>query len=356
MADITCPGTAGLLERLSLAVGLSGHEAGIASIVSEAFGPLCDETRLDRLGNFMGLKRGDGPEPRPRAMFAAHMDEIGLIVTKIDEKGFLRFSNIGGVDPRVLPGLQVLVHGGKPLPGVIGAKPPHILRPDELSEAARMEDMYIDTGLPAGEAHALIHVGDVVSFRPSFARMGDMVYGKSLDDRAGVAVLYECLVRLKSMKHSSDVFVVATVQEETRLSGAIVSTFGLKPDVGIAVDVTHGDMPGVGEHQSSKLDKGPALSIGPNVHPKVYERLQAVARDHSVPVQVEVSPASTGTDAWAMQVTRSGVATGVISIPLRYMHTPVETGHLSDIAQAGRLAAHFAASLDSAFVEGLRCY
>ena len=345
-----------LLGRLSEMVGLPGHESAVSGAVREAFGPLCDEVRLDRLGNCIAFKRGDGGEPRPRVMFAAHMDEIGLMVTRIEDGGFLRFTNLGGVDQRILPGAEVLVHGREGLHGIVGVKPPHILRPEESSEASKMEDMYIDCGMPEDEIRGLVSVGDVVSLASGFSKLGDFVSGKSLDDRAGVAVLHDCLQRLGRLRHACDVYAVATVQEEMGFRGAMISTFGVAPDVGIAIDVTHGDMAGIPEYQTSCLDKGPAISTGPNVHPRVFSRLQEVAKENSVPFQVEVSPASTGTDAWAMQVTRSGVATGVISIPVRYMHTPVETAAANDIRQAGRLAAQFAASMDRSFVEGLKCF
>ncbi|MCR4397908.1 MAG: M42 family metallopeptidase [Firmicutes bacterium] len=346
-----------MLETLSRSSGLPGHESGVSGVVADALRALCDEVRLDRLGNCIGLRRGEGEEPRPRVMFAAHMDEVGLIVTKIEEGGFLRFSSMGGVDPRILPGSEVRVLGsGASLAGIVGVKPPHIIHEDDTSEAIKADDMYIDTGLTEEEVRRRVRVGDVVSLNSTFARLGGLVSGKSLDDRAGVAVLVDCARRLGRMRHEADVFLVATIQEETGLRGAMVSTYGIAPDVGIAVDVTHGDMPGVPEHDTARLGKGPAIATGPNVHPAVFARLKRVAEDNSIPFQVEVCPESTGTDAWAMQVTKSGVATGVISVPVRYMHTSVEVAALDDVRHAGRLSAHFAASVDRGFSEGLRCY
>lgn len=354
--EVGAPGALELLGRLSALVGLPGHESGVSVAVSEAFGAFCDEVRIDRLGNCIALKRGDGEEPRPKVMFAAHMDEIGLIVTKIEEGGFLRFTGLGGVDPKILPGSEVVVHGRDGLPGIVGVKPPHIIQPGESSEATKMGDMYIDCGLAEALVRERVSVGDVVSLASAFSKLGEFVCGKSLDDRAGVVVLHDCLERLQHMRHVADVYAVATVQEETGLRGAMVSAFGVTPDIGVAVDVTHGDMPGAREHETFRLEKGPAIATGPNVHPVVFSRLLEVAKEHSIPFQVEVSAASTGTDAWAIQIVRSGVATGVISIPLRYMHTPVETVAVEDIRQAGRLAAHFAAVVDRPLVEGLRCF
>ncbi|NPV69506.1 MAG: M42 family metallopeptidase [Firmicutes bacterium] len=348
--------TLDFLGRLSRATGLPGHESEVSRIVAEAFGPLAADVRIDRLGSCIAFKPGDGPGPRPKVMFAAHSDQIGLVVTKIEDGGFLRFAGMGGVDPRVLPGMEVLIHGRASIPGVVGSKPPHTVPPEERNAAFKMDELYVDAGLAEEQVRENVQVGDMVSFESAFSPLGDFVVGKSFDDRAGVAVLYECLDCLSRLRHSADVYIVATVQEETGMRGAACSTFCISPDVGIAIDVTHGDMPGIPEYLTSRLDKGPVLSAGPNVHPKVLARLDEVARRNGIPAQTEVSGGSSGTDAWAIQVTRSGVATGVISIPLRYMHTPVEVLSLRDIQEAGRLAAQFAADLDRAFVEGLRCY
>ncbi len=343
------------LERLSRASGLPGFESEVTRLVMDAFRPFASEVTVDRLGNCIAFKPGDSPAPRPKVMLAAHMDQVGLIVTKIEEGGFLRFIGMGGVDPRILPGMEVMVHGRASIYGVVGSRPPHMTAPDDERKAFKMEDLYIDTGLAEEQVRDNIQAGDVVSFESAFLRLGDLVAGRSFDDRAGVAVLMECLSRLSQLRHATDVYAVATVQEETGLSGATCSTFCISPEIGIAVDVTHGDMPGVPEHLSSRVDRGPVLSAGPNVHPRVLARLEDVAKRNGIPCQTEVSGGSTGTDAWAIQVSRTGVATGVISVPVRYMHTPVEVLSPRDIREAGRLAAEFAAGLDRGFVEGLRC-
>ena len=344
------------LKRASEAVGLPGYESEIARLAREAFRPFADEVRVDRLGNSIAKKRGEGADPRPKVMLAAHMDEIGLIVTKIEERGFLRFSSLGGVDPRVLPGLEVTVHGERPVEGVVGSKPPHVLDDEERKKAFKMDDLYIDLGMSEEEVRKVVHVGDVVSFAAGCHPCGEHLSGKSLDDRAGVAAIFECMVQLSRLRHVADVYAVATVQEEVGLRGATVSAFGIVPDIGLAIDVCHAHAIGLPEHKTSGMGKGPVLSLGPNVHPKVYELLEKVAKDNGIPVQTEVSPDTTGTDAWAMQVTRAGVATGVISIPLRYMHTAVEVVSPEDVRRAGRLAALFCAAVDAAFVGGLTCY
>jgi len=344
------------LKKSSMAHGVTGYEfANVASLVEEAMLGLVDEIRHDALGNVIGLKKGEGSEPRPRIMLAGHMDEVGLIVTKIEERGFLRFSMMGGVDPRILPGHEVIVYGKRHLSGIVGVKPPHLTSPEEARKAQRMEDLFIDVGLPEEEVRKLVKVGDVITFKRQVTElMGDVISGKSFDDRAGVAVILAALEELRKYKVTADVYAVATTQEEVGLRGAAVSSYGIAPDIGIAIDVCHGETPGVPEWRTSSLGKGPAIAQGGNIHPKIHAALERAGKELGISVQVEVAPAATGTDAWAIQMTREGVATGLISIPLRYMHTSVETLSFGDVDKAGRLLARFIASVDSSFVKELR--
>lgn len=344
------------MRELSEGVGVSGHEQAVGLQVKKALEPLVDEAYVDRLSNTILVKRGEGAEPRPKVMLAGHMDEVGMLVSKIDKKGFLRFTEIG-LDQRILPAHEVVVHGKKDYVGVIGVKPPHILSPSERKKAIKLEDMYIDIGLSEEEAREQVEVGDLITYHRRFTPLqGDTVAGKSFDDRAGVVVIAECLKELSRAKHLADVYGVATVQEEVGFRGAITGAFGIKPDIGIAIDVTQGDTPGVPDWATSDLGKGPAIAVGANVHPKVFEALRKIAEDRSIPYQVEPAPAGTGTDAWAIQVSQAGVATGLISIPLRYMHTSVETMNMEDVKNAGRLLAHFIIGIDSAFMEALNSW
>lgn len=346
------------LKKASLASGVTGFEfAEISALVEEAMSGLVDEVRRDALGNIIGYRKGEGPDPRPKIMLAGHMDEIGLMVTKIEEGGFLRFTSMGGVDPRILPGHEVTVHGRRPLTGLIGIKPPHLMSPEEAQKAHKMEELFIDVGLPEQEVKSLVRVGDVVTFKRQVTElMGDLLAGKSMDDRAGVAVILVCLDELKRYKVSADVFAVATTQEEVGLRGAQVSAYGVVPDIGIAIDVCHGETPGVPEWRTASLGKGPAIAQGANIHPKIYEALERAARELGISTQPEPAPGATGTDAWAIQMTRAGVATGLVSIPLRYMHTSVETLSVGDVEKAGRLLARFVASCDVSFVKELRTW
>lgn len=342
------------LKKASMAYGVSGHEfQNAASVMEEAMTGLVDDMRCDALGNVIGYRRGDGEGPRPKVMLAGHMDEIGLIVKKIEEKGFLRFAGIG-VDPRVLPGHEVIVYGKRPLTGLVGVKPPHLVAPEDAMKAQKLDELFIDVGLPEDEVRKLVRVGDVVTYKRQVTElMGDFLSGKSMDDRAGVGVILVCLKELKKYKVPADVYGVATTQEETGFQGAIVSSYGIKPDIGIAIDVCHGETPGVPEWRTSQVGKGPTLAMGGNIHPKIFAGLKKAAEELGISIQTEVAPGRTGTDAWAMQMSGEGVATGLVSIPLRYMHTSVETLSVGDVLKAGRLLAKFIASCDEAFVKEL---
>jgi endoglucanase len=350
------------LRRLSEGVGVSGYEHGLHDLIRQALMPYASKFSIDALGNCVALRRGccgdreqEGRQGRPVSiMLAAHQDEIGLIVSKIDERGFLRVAQVGGFDPRTLVAQEVVVHGRRPLPGIIGMKPPHILSEEERKKAPKLEDLFIDIGLPVDEAREAVQVGDVVTLHRKFMELhGGIVSGKAIDDRGGVAALLECLRRLASLKHTADVYAVATTQEELGLKGATTSAYGLIPDLAVAIDVCHAG-PGLEGPNNSELGKGPAVAVGANIHPKLRDLLLSVAAECGIPVQHEVAPAATGTDAWAINISRAGIPTALLSIPLRYMHTSVETAAMSDVIHTGRLLAEFCARVDRALVEGLR--
>lgn len=346
------------LKEISEIDGVSGFEGRVASRIEEVMSPLVDEAKADNLGNLVFLKKGKSKDsaPPPRVLFCAHMDEIGFLVTRVEDNGFLRFTPLGGFDVRTLPGQRVTVHGSKPLPGIIGSKPVHLRRERDKKQGLKMENLFIDTGLPKEKVEELVRVGSVVAIdRTYLPLLQNCVAGKALDDRAGVAVLLQCARELELSRHEADVYFVATVQEEVGVRGAVVSTYGVSPDLGVAVDVCHGDFPGAQEHEVSKISKGPAVEKGPNIHPGVNERLVKVAREYQLPFQEEISPGPTGTDARAIQVSLEGIPTGLVSVPLRYMHTSVELASLTDVKTAGRLLAYFARGINRSFVEELLC-
>jgi len=340
-----------LLRDLSLASGVSGCEEKVQAIVRRALEPYAGALHTDALGNLIALKKGkhtDGVSTRA-IMLAAHADEIGLMVKGL-EKGFIRFSRVGGIDVRTLLGQEVVVHGLGPLPGIVGSRPPHVTSPEEREKIVGLDDLFIDVGMSQERLSEMVHVGDFITMRRDFLELaGGRVSGKAFDDRAGVVAVVECMEALSTMDHQWDVYAVATSQEEVGLRGAVVSAYGIAPDVAIAVDVGFGTQPGVDETESIALDAGPAIARGPNIHPLMYEQLVATAKRYEVPYQTEVIAGRSGTDAWAIQVAREGIPCGLLSVPLRYMHTSVETVCAKDMCRTARLMALFIAGLDERF-------
>ena len=334
--------------------GLSGFEGPIARLIEEKWRPLVDEIRLSRVGSLHGLKRGSGKEPRPALMIAAHMDAIGLQVSKITD-GFLHITKLGGIDIRTLPGLEVTVHAsgnGEDLPAVIAMPSMRLLPESESDKAVGMEYLLVDTGLTQREVDRKVRVGDLVSFANEPMELaGDVISGHSLDNRSSIAALTICLEELKNKSHLWDVWAVATVQEETSYLGAYSSAFQLRPHLAIAVDVTHAKGPSGNSWQTFPLGKGVGLCIGPNMHPFLHTRLKEVAERTEFPWFLDIAPSHSGTDAFAMQVSAEGVPTALVEFPLRYMHTPVESVAVKDIQRAGRLLAEFIQSLEANFVE-----
>ncbi len=345
--------TTELLRQLSQAAGVSGYEDEVRALVRDAFEPLADELRTDALGNLIATQRGEGDGPRPAILLAAHMDEIGLMVSGL-EGSFLRFHTVGGVDLRTLPGQEVTVHGVQPLPGIVATRPPHVLSAEERSKPVPLDKLFIDVGLDEAALRQQVQIGDLITMRRNFVPLaGGYASGKALDDRAGVVALAICLDVLQGMRHTWDVYAVATTQEEIGLRGATASAYGLAPDIAIAVDVGFGKQQGVAEGKTIEMDGGPAIAMGPNVHPRMHERLIATAKQHELKHQTEVIAGRSGTDGWAIQVAREGIPTAVLSIPLRYMHTTVETLCTRDVERTGRLMALFIAELDEAFAAEL---
>ncbi len=346
--------TAALVRELVEARGASGHEREVREVVRKRFGEFAHEVRVDAMGNLIALRRGEGSSgERPSVMLAAHMDEIALMVTRI-EKGFLRVTQIGGFDPRVLFGQEVVVHGSRELPGLVVSVPPHFTDPAEREKPIPLEKLFVDVGLPPEEVAAAVRVGDVITLLGRFTQLaGGYAAGKSMDDRAAVAAIALCLEELIRRRHSWNVFAVATVQEEAAMVGAVTGAYGVDPTIAVAVDVTFGMQPGLSANETVKMDGGPSIAMGPNFHPVVREKLAAAAAALEIPHQTEVIAGASGTDAWAIQVSRSGVPCGLLGIPVRSMHTPVETVCLHDIERTAKLLAEFVAGLAPGFEDSL---
>jgi endoglucanase len=349
--------TSSFLKQMISLPGLSGGEDPVRTVIAEAWKPLVDEISISRTGSLHGLKRGFGPEPRPRILLAAHMDAIGLMVTQVVD-GLLRFTEIGGVDDRILPGQLVTVHTAeRDLPAVIIQPPDHLLPADNKGKPVKMQFLYIDTGLRPDETAALVRVGDLVSFaQEPFDLSDEIVAGHSLDNRASVAAVTVCLQELQKIRHHWDVWAAATVQEEETFLGASTSSFQLEPDIAIAVDVTFAKGPGAADYRTFPLGKGIAIGLGPNVHPELHRAFKKLAEKLDIPYKVEVMPVRSGTDADAMLMTAGGIPTFVLGIPLRYMHTPVEIVSVADIERAGRLMASFIAGMEADYLQTLAAY
>jgi endoglucanase len=343
------------LKSLLSTSGLSGYESPAAKLIEEAWKPLVDEIQYSKIGSLEALKKGSAKNA-PKIMLAAHMDAIGMMVTQ-NMDGFLRVTQVGGVDARVLPGTPVIVHasgGGKTeeLPGIV-VQPPARLLPASLGDGpVPMEHLFIETGLLPRDVASKVQIGDLVSYATEPTELaGDVLAGHTLDNRASVAVVTAALDELKKKSHDWDVWAVATVQEEVGLIGAFTSAHGLNPDLAVAIDVTFAKGPGANDWGTFPLDKGPTLGFGPNLHPFLFKKFEEIAKKLEIPYQTEVVPRHSGTDAYATQISAEGIPSMVIGIPLRYMHTPVEVVAIKDIQRAGRLLAEFIAALEPDFLE-----
>ncbi|ADL12806.1 M42 family metallopeptidase [Acetohalobium arabaticum] len=316
-----------IIKRLTEAYGPSGHEEEIRNLIRSELEDEVDEIRVDKLGNLITYKEGSSDK---KVMLAAHMDEIGLIVTHIDEDGFIRFSNVGGVSPYILLGERVIFGNG--LEGVISK--------EELDsiKKLRFSKMYIDVGLDSKEdVKEEINIGDVATYKREFSDLGDRLLAKSLDNRAGCALLIETIKNLSTL--ANDTYFVFTVQEEVGIRGAQTSAFGINPDLGIAVDVTGtGDTP-ESRRMAVSLGEGPAIKVKDRsviTHPKVKDLMVSTAEEQEISYQLEVLEFG-GTDAGSIHLTRKGVPTGVLSIPARYIHTPSEVVDYSDVENGVKL-------------------
>lgn len=342
------------LKRLVEAHAPTGHEGPIREILEQDWQGLVDEMETDGLGSLIGIKRATDPVDPPRKiMLAAHMDEIALMVRDIVD-GFIYVHRISGIDNRVMPAQPVVVHGKEVLRGVVATIPPHLLPVDKRGTYPSMDELVVDVGLPAETVNDLVTIGDLITLDvPLMELQGKKVAAKAFDDRACVAAVTACLDMLGTIRHKWDVYATATVQEENGLKGATTAAYKIAPDIAIALDVTFADQPGVSTDDASKMGDGPVMGIGPNFHVKLCDKIKDTARYYDVKLQYDPLPGRSGTDAWAIQVSRAGVPTALLSIPIRNMHSPIETLDMGDIERAGRLLAHFIASLDGDFLAAI---
>jgi len=328
----------------------SGYEQPVQKVIRKRVSSFADEVRTDVHGNVIAVKN---PEGWPRIMFAGHCDQLGLMVQYIDDEGFLFVNSIGGHDPIVLVGQDVVAWGPKgPIPGVMARKPVHLLAHDdnELKKAPKVSDLWVDLGAKdKKEAETLVSIGDPITWDLRMTEMrNELAAAPGFDDKTGAWVVMETLRLLSRRELDAAVFAVSTVQEEIGLRGATTSAFGIDPQVGIAVDVTFAtDHPSMEKKITGEvnLGKGPVIYRGPNINPRVFDLLHGTANSKKIPHQLAGVAKATGTDANAMQLSRAGVATGLVSVPNRYMHSPVEVVSLKDLTNCARLLAEFALSV-----------
>lgn len=335
-----------LMTKLCDSFGISGSEYRLHSILEEYFNEYTDEIQYGVLHDFIGVKKGSrNGNGVFKIMLAAHADEVGLIVKSINDHGFIEFANVCGVDPKTLPAQEVILYGKREVYGVIGAKPPHVLTPEDMKKAIKLEDMVIDVGMTKEEASELINVGDFITIKRQCASLlGDFVTGKALDNRCGIAAMYECAKELSKMKHAADVYFVATSLEERGGLGARTTAYQIAPDIGIAVDVDFGDKYAYAD-AITECGKGTEIAIGPNMHPELTERMIEVADKYNIRYELDVSGGIPGTDASDIQIARDGIPTLLLSIPLRYMHTSTEVVCYKDVIETGKLLTQFIASI-----------
>jgi putative aminopeptidase FrvX len=339
------------LRRLLTAAGPSGYERAPAAAFAEIGRGFTDDVEVDVMGSVVARVPGAQPGS-PLLAVVGHIDEIGLIVTHIDDDGFLSFVGVGGWDPQILVGQRVeLLTRERPVPGVVGKKPIHLLKDEERKKVPELKEMHIDIGAhDADAARAAVRVGDVAVLAGEPVEvLGDRAVSRSMDNRLGCFIALEA-ARLVAEGGGApgDVAAVGAVQEEITFGGARTTAYSLRPDVAIAVDVTHAtDAPGIDVREQGKheLGGGPVIERGSTLHPMVFEMLHDAAEREGIPFSLQVSSRATGTDADAIHISRGGVPTGLVSIALRYMHSPVEMVQLSDIDACARLIAAFARSL-----------
>ncbi|MDR3198929.1 MAG: M42 family metallopeptidase [Planctomycetaceae bacterium] len=337
------------LKNILTTPSTSGFEEPVQQLVRDYAQPFADSIRTDIHGNVIAVRNPDAPL---RVMLAGHCDQIGLIVNYIDEQGYLYILTVGGWDIQNLVGVRVKIWTAQgPVVGVIGKKPIHLMDDEDRKKVPKIKDIWIDIGAKdKNEAEQHVHVGDPVTVELEYREMfNQLIAAPATDDKAGVWVVMEALRRINSAKLKVGVFAVSTVQEEVGLRGSKTSAFGIDPHIGIATDVTFAtDCPTVEKKQNGdvKLGGGPVLTRGPNMTTKLVNDLADVAKKYEIPVQMIAEGKITGTDAGSIQVNRNGVAAALISIPNRYMHTPVEVISLLDIDYAADLMARYCESID----------
>ncbi|MFO0936759.1 MAG: M42 family metallopeptidase [Gemmataceae bacterium] len=342
------PASHDFLKSLLATPSPSGYEQAIQKVVRDRMTPISDRVTTDRHGNVFAIRN---PDATTKVMLAGHCDQIGLMVINIESEGYLNVQPIGGWDMQILLGqyLTVWTKTG-PVQGVVARKAIHLLTDEERTKVPKFQDIWMDIGAKdKAEAESIVRCGDPVTFTLGYRELrNNLAASPAMDDKVGLWVCMEAVKKLHGRSFSAGVYGVSTVAEEIGLRGATTATYAINPTVGIAVDVCHAtDTPGTDKKNVGDIrcGAGPVLFRGPNINPRVFDLLEATATKHGIPVQVRGAPRATGTDANVMQISREGVAVGLIGIPNRYMHSPVEVIHLDDLENSAKLLAEFCAAV-----------
>ncbi len=329
-----------ILKKLTDVIAISGEEDLLFNTVKDIVKDINVKVSIDNMGSITIFRKG---EKKGKIWMSAHADEIGLIVTKIDGN-YIRFSQVGGYDEKVLLGQEVTVYGDKPYNGIIGAKPPHLMTADEYSKLLGFSDLYIDIAMNEKEIKKHIKIGDRIAIRHKFLELkNDLVSTKSLDDRACGAIIIKTLMLLENIKNLPDIYVVLNSQEEVGLRGARTSAYSIFPDIAFITDVTFVKQPGMTfGHSIDEI----SIAKGATIHPKLFEHVKNIAEQEQIKYSIEPLPSRSGTDTGIVQTSRTGVATILVSLPVRNMHSPVETASLKTMEQMAKLLARSIESIN----------
>ena len=337
-----------LLFDLMRLPGIPGRETAVADRLQAAWAPLADEIRRTPAGSLHAIRHGKGKEPRPSVLLTAHMDAIGMVVAEV-EGGFIRVGSAGTFSTEILPGQRVLIHGRRPIPGIVVQPPDHCLPPNRDEGSVPLGAFLVDTGLSPRQLQSQVRIGDPITFDRMPIHMGDgVVAGPALDNRAGLAALTLALQSLDRSGHTWDLVAAGLVQKEIGSLGARTSTHAARPTLAIVIDTTYGRSHAEAEHRTFPLGAGPSNGWGPAVHPAIHERLRLAAEHLEIPLMLEPMPWYSESDADVLQIAGAGVPTGCIFIPVRYMHSPVEIVDVEDIRRTGTVVAEFVRGLGEA--------
>lgn len=332
---------------------VSGFEYINENILKKYFEHYTDSFEKDNVGSY--IFKADGTNDK-KIMLAAHIDEIGLMVTGILEGGFLRFTSVGGINAASLVAQEVVVYGKENIFGIIGIKPPHITSDEERKKSIKIDSLFIDTGYSKEYLEKVVSIGDIATVKREAVQLqGSIMSAKALDDRACIAVMLQTAMELKKISHKSNIYYAATAQEETGCRGAKTASYKINPDIGIVLDVGFGSTPDM-PPETASLGKGPVVSIGGRLNPKLTKKFINICKEYNYKIQYESAPAATGTDTEALQINREGIPCILLSIPLRYMHTSVETIDISDVENTGRAIARFINEIDNSDLEEILCF